>query len=69
MGRCPVVAEQLPASFLEKKEGKEELKKFLMSRLMSKCFLVGSRGLRLSDLDTCWVICYNFIIRTSGGTT
>ena len=48
---------------------KEELKKFLMSRLMSKCFLVGSRGLRLSDLDTCRVICYNFIIRTSGGTT
>ena len=64
MGRCPK-----PRLFLEKKEGKEEIIKFLMSRLMSKCFLVGLRGLCLSDLDTCRVICYNFIIRTSGGTT
>ena len=64
MGLCPK-----PRLFLEKKEGKEELKKFLMSRLMSICFWVGLRGLCLSDLDTCRVLCYNFIIGTSGGTT
>ena len=30
LGLCPVVAKQLQASFLEKKEGKEELLKFIV---------------------------------------